>query len=370
MTKAQNAARPQSQFLREDRKAVHCFIHTPLSYLCLREFLAREGHSRRYLGVIARASAAASQIGELAERDEWDLIRYLLAGYGRGFRGKALIAPLIFGARLGLGRMLARIGPQDVVVVSHLGNPFTRLIIERCRAAGIRVVTIDDGTNTLIEYSALTRDGALTVENSPARARTVTARLEETFFSSAPVAAADVAYFSFWSLVENGPKLLGRNRFDLLRSGLANLGGEDTVFFLGQPFVRRGLLAPEAYAAILEQIVGHFARQGLRFVYFPHRGEAAHEFSPSCEVSRPELPFELHVVQGRTLPRVIAGFYSTGLVTTKFILGERVRHEVFWGFDALAPSVGHFPLITGAFRDEAERSATFLINTELGSVPS
>lgn len=351
----------------EDRNAALFFIHTPLSYLCIREYVPYADGKELHLYVVARSRSAADQICQLATKDRWNSITIVLSGFRPGWAGKFASIAQIVRARHKLGAALASLKPQDTVVVSHLGNPYTRYVLDRCRRRCGEIVVVDDGTTTLIEYAALARDGALTMNNTPGRSKALTARIEEACLSSSPIAAGEVSYFSFWDLRDPGPKRLRRNGFALLRSELARYAHEDSVYFVGQPFVRRGLLSAEAYASIISRIAQHFAGKGLRFVYFPHRNEDVEAAGHGYELRYTDLPFELYIMRENALPRVIAGFYSACLITTKYILGDNVRHEVFWGFEAVAPARSQFPEIADAFTGEAERSASFLINTELGS---
>jgi hypothetical protein len=351
------------------------FVNTALPYLCARELWLEAGKPPCTLFVIARYRAALRQTLELAQQDPDVTVRPLLSGYDAGPAG--LVGKLsglwkLAVARARLGAVLRRLDPADQVVVGHLTNPFTRLILKRCREIGIRPVAVDDGTTTLLDHDVLVTDGRLTMDNAPRRALTLTARAEELLFSSQPIEAGDFSYFSYWPLKGAGPLAVTRNEFVRLRNTVRSRQNSDQVYFVGQPFVRRGLVSQETYTGFIAQLADHYSALGLRLVYFPHPKEDMATFPAQIEIRRPASPFELYLLLEDILPRVVAGFFSASISLTHLLFGDRIRCDMFWGGDAILNDLNATPQIASALRALEAESATVTINTSprLGAVAS
>lgn len=349
--------------------AVHCVIHTPLAYLCLREYLARYPYRERYLYVLATSRAAYDGIVRLQEEDDWTGIHPLSRGR-TNLPLDRLVAPFrLSQARWRLGRRLAGLGDRDEIVLSHLNNPFARFVVERRRDATKPVTVVDDGTTTLFEFGALTRRGSLTTKDYSNRGNNWNAQFERLLFSEAPIRADDVRYFSFWPLSRlaniNSPDILAENDFSHLRKSRVNSAPLPNVYFVGQPFVRRQVLDASAYAQILERIVDHYARQNISMVYFPHRNEDRRLLPQSLEVRAIDRPFELYLRDAERLPQRIAGFYSNCLMTTKHLFADTIEHELFWGFADLSPEKTSSDDVIRMFESEVERLPAITINRAL-----
>lgn len=350
-------------------QSVHCVIHTPLAYLCLREYLARFPYHKRHLYVLATSRAAYDGIASLQASDDWTNIRPLSRGRTMTLLDRC-IAPLrLTSARWRLGRILNNIGNEDDVVLSHLNNPFSRFVIKRSRHLARSINVVDDGTTTLSEFGALTRTGSITTDNYTNRSTSWNARLERLLFSDAPIYAGDVKYFSFWPLQEmkneRSPSILATHDFSHLRKARPANPPLPFAYIIGQPFVRRGLLDGTRYARILAIIAANYLKEGLTPIYFPHRNEIQSQIPLSLEVRRIDQPFELYLCDSEHLPQKIAGFYSNSLVTTKHLFAEAVEHELFWGFSDLSPEKASSPDIAQMLEREAARLSAFTINRTL-----
>ena len=355
---------------QEFKPAVHCIVHTPLAYLCACEYLAHAGARERYLCVIATSRASAEQIRELASRDEWTRIFFLREGRGPGTLEKILSLARLVKARMRFGALLARIPAGDRVILSHLNNPYSRFVLQRRHESGGKVVIVDDGTTTLEEYGTLARSGRLRADDGRPRHSGIHARLEAQLFSSRDICSAEVAFFSFWPLQTgdrpHAPEILQQNSFPVLKAGLRPQDSLPCVYFVGQPFVRRELVNEKEYGDIVRRIAEQYRQQGLDFIYHPHRNEDPRLIAGFCEVRRNLKPFELELLEVGSLPRIVAGFYSACILTSLYLFGERMKYELFWGFDRVSPERGASPLIAEAIEAEAQHSPVLTIDRSLG----
>lgn len=99
-----------------------------------------------------------------------------------------------------------------------------------------------------------------------------------------------------------------------------------TVLFLGQPFCQRDTnflgMDINTYLGILNTIQAHYQAKGLEFQYLAHPREDASRLKDArlSLVHTDEL-FELYLTQNDVLPRCVASFYSTALISARSLLG-------------------------------------------------
>lgn len=319
-------------------RAVHCVIHTPLAYLCLREYLAQYPYRETFLYVLASSPGSARQIEELSRADRWSGVEVLGEGRESGLAGKVKALLDLFARRRKLAAMLAQMRPDDDLVLTHLRNPYARWIAKHRR--GVRpIIAIDEGTTTLVEFEILAEYGRISLENASQRFPTAFKKIENRVFSSSDIESRQLAYFSFWPLdvlaTPQSPPVLGTNPLALIRQGNRTKERSQEAFVFGQPFVRAGHLSAEDYAGILDDIADHYARLGVRMVYFPHRNEDVGPDPEKFEIRRLSEPFELYYMRSPERPAFVGGFFSAAMLTTYYLDGKDLAFDFFWQYEQL-----------------------------------
>ena len=319
-------------------RAVHCVIHTPLAYLCLREYLALYPYAERFLYVLASSPTSAHQIEELCRADRWSGFEVLGKGRESGLVGKAKALLDLVARRRKLSAMLARMRPQDDLVLTHLRNPYARWIVKH-RKGKRPIIAIDEGTTTLVEFEILSEHGRITLKNSAQRFPTIFKKIENRMFSSRDIESRQLAFFSFWPLdvlaTPRSPQVFGTNPLALIRQTRRAKMQSREAFVFGQPFVRAGHLSAADYASILDDIADHYAQRGVRMVYFPHRNEDAGPDPEKYEIRRLSEPFELYYMRSPERPAFIGGFFSAAMLTTYYLDGKDLVFDFFWQYEQL-----------------------------------
>lgn len=320
-------------------RAVHCVIHTPLAYLCLREYLALYPYADTYLYVLASSPESARQIEDLCREDAWSRVKVLGQGRQSGLVGKARTFAELFVRRAKLAAMLDRMDAEDDLVLTHFRNTHARWIAKHKK--GVRpIIAIDEGTTTLVEFEILSSHGKITLENSAQRFPTIYKKLENRVFSSADIRSDQLAYFSFWPLetlsTPRSPPVLGTNPLSIMRRGSVAKERTKEAFVFGQPFVRAGHVSAAEYASMLDDIADHYARDGMDMVYFPHRNEDAPQNPERFKVRRLSEPFELYYMGSPERPSCIGGFFSAAMLTTYYLDGDGLQFDFFWQYPQLA----------------------------------
>lgn len=356
------------------QKAAHCFIHTPFDYLCLREYLHRSPCEVKYLYLIATSERSAKQLDTLVAADRWT--RVISFRRKQSLTGGAVVKLVDkFSALLHLvlryvklSCLLYAIKPGNTVVLSVLSSPISRLVLKRSREMHIKPIVIDNGLGTFNQFAILSRDGALTVDSIPS-SKSFLSRVEKALFPRQAISCGDVQYFSMLPLqIAKGtskPDILPRNDFPLLQAKSFEIVTRQTVFFLGQPHVRSGMLTKKQLIAIIRKISEFYSASGRQFVYFPHPGEDADILREECNVVTPDEPFETYVLSLKVKPAVIATFYSTAVLTSYYLLGNKIEYVFFWGFDELATKRLMNREVEQLIRYEAAHTNCIMINEQL-----
>lgn len=342
------------------------FINTPLAYLCTRELFLSSDSPRCELYVIATNRRSMQRIRELASKDRNVKVKIILSGYDtRSTGGKVLSIAKLLISKLWLRKALRTIGPEDQIVVSHLSNPYTRLVLESSRHSGVRAIVVDDGTATLLDHDAFVREGVLTVSGAQPRATNALARAEALLFSSSTISSDQISFFSFWPLRNSGPELLPQNTFSSLRARVQDFESEASVYFIGQPLTHNGRLSDEEYRRYIYDIVEHYSKQGLRLVYFPHPRENCASFQNSIDIREPNVPFELYLLEQKRLPTVVASVFSTSIFSVHSIFGSRIRYEAIWSENYINQLKNKNPILFQFMLNILENSSDFSIISDL-----
>lgn len=100
---------------------------------------------------------------------------------------------------------------------------------------------------------------------------------------------------------------------------------EDTVYFIGQPLAKLGILTEEDYIGYLQKIIIFFKPK--KFIYIAHRRDEKSFLDVISKLLGFEYkilnnPIEIHMLRSNTLPTVFATFYSTGILSIKNLFPE------------------------------------------------
>lgn len=347
-----------------DKVAYKAFIPTPLAYLCARELWTSRGITDCEVFIITRNKVTAEQIRKLADDDKNVKVFEILTGLNKEKGKKWTYIESILKARLRLHKVLKRVKQSDNIIVSQIANPYMRLIIKRCKYLLSNVIVVDDGASTLVEYDILTKDGALTVDNEAQKTNSILTQIEQLIFSTEEIQSKQVVYFTFWPLKANGPKLLPRNNFQTLINKRKKYKQECSVYFIGQPWVHAGWVNEETYTEYILKIASYYANKKLNFIYFPHRNETPTMLEGKIKIRRPDIPFELYLINKETLPKVVAGFFSTSIATTLYLFDGIICCEMHWSNKTVKKISKKFPIVFNVLKNISKESSSVKIINE------
>lgn len=344
----------------------HCFVFTALGYINALEFLTEAGFvGKRHLFIIPSTEISAQQIRRLAKSHDWTRVHLVWPGDRPGVLAKSISSLRLLKISLWFRLALSRMTPDDHVVVSHLDNPYSRLISQHRIKQFAPVVVVDDGLSTLLCHKEMAKWGELPLGRVKPSMR---ARLERALLSRSAVPARAVRFFSMFSLEPcDGVASIGKNRLVTLRQMIRSQQTTEHVYFIGQPWLRAGRSDEREYYSAVERIREHYRQQGLEFIYIPHRNENRAEVAKRFRTLETELPLELFLLEASCLPQVLAGFFSTCLLTGFYVFGSKMRYEFFWGFPgALSPESWDPCGVTDFVMRETSGAKFVSINRTLG----
>jgi hypothetical protein len=178
---------------------------------------------------------------------------------------------------------------------------------------------LDDGTST-IYFPPFRYDGESPEHLPPAR--TI------PWLNYRPALASELTFFSIYDVALRSPDRLRCNELAFLRQAL-DFDPRGPVFFIGS-------CLPDVEVITFEQFFELFraARHWLgdrEILYFPHRRELMDRklsfFKElGVKIAKPELPFELELIYGKTRPSLVSTFYSTAFDTLRLLLAGKPRN--------------------------------------------
>lgn len=270
--------------------------------------------------------------------------------------------------RIKLWAICCRVTADDTIILSHLNNYYSRTIYNLLRDFE-NFIIVDEGTATFSDFVTIENKGNIPAENIRSYPKSFTESLVEIIYSRKSIEAHNLSFYSFFPLKEfsthNRLKIIERKPNFTNFEAKVKVGGKE-AYFIGQPFVKTGLISKENYQLILKKIVEYYNAQGVQVVYIPHRNEDIRSYDSSIKIKQLSVPFELYVTQMETLPFYVSGFFSTCLLTTAYMLRDSANIELFWGFKELMPSTwDRGKGVLQLFKYEEKNNANFKINLKL-----
>jgi hypothetical protein len=175
---------------------------------------------------------------------------------------------------------------------------------------------LDDGTSS-INFPAFRYDGVRPEHLPPARS--------VPWLGYRPQLPPKLTFFSVYDVPVRAPDAPRRNELSFLRNAI-RFDPEGPVLFIGS-------CMPDVKVITFDQFFTLFrdarAWLGDREVhYFPHRRELMDRklsfFKElGVKITKPELPFELELIYGKTRPALVSTFYSTAFDTLRLLLAGK-----------------------------------------------
>ena len=141
-------------------------------------------------------------------------------------------------------------------------------------------------------------------------------------FSDDDFKVKDYKLFSYFDL--DNKKLI-KNNFSFLKTKVqANFISNNYVWLLGTPASTLGILDNNAYNSIIKKFADKFRDKNI--IFFPHRDERVEKMNlPKNIIINKSIsePIEIYASKQKSMPFLIAGFYTTALHILGIILNER-----------------------------------------------
>ena len=312
------------------KKPIKAFITNPLAYICLRELRDFLESPDIHVYVITWNTRIQNQIKELAKMDNGISVSNVTPSFKTPALAKMLYLPIILTARIRLWIAMASLHADDRIVVAQLSSPYIKYVIRLSKKRKKKIIAVDDGLSTLVQYGILSDIGYLDTESQQKASMSFLSRLENLIFSNHVIYADDISYFSFFPLEAFGPALLRRNTFPSIREMKKFQKSENFVYFIGQPHTRAGRTSKEDYKKLIMDVAKFYRNRNLRMVYFPHPKEDTSQFEGVIEIRRPVVPFEMYLINQEEIPVVVSSIFSTSIFICQSIFGNQMKYELIW----------------------------------------
>lgn len=142
-----------------------------------------------------------------------------------------------------------------------------------------------------------------------------------------------LTYFTCYSLKVNGEDRIINNNFEFSKSLIRKANCSQDIFFLGQPLIEQGYLAPAKFFEYVKKIKKYFA--GLNLFYVPHPREAEEHIqiiqnNIGIRIKKFIAPIEHEIVASDNYPKCIGSFFSSALENFAKIFSNNIEILAFY----------------------------------------
>jgi len=250
-----------------------------------------------------RSAANTKQMRHLLSLMEWEEIIHVEDTYGsKILKYVSLIKKL-------------RQESFNYIFVGELGISYKMIIANTKKE---KVFLIDDGTATIVYYNTFIKKDKYNKYNFR--------ELRFLLFGLKIKIRDKINLFTYFDLPPAHGNEVIKNSLTYFKTTYLNNATKenDTIYFIGQP--ADVFMDIDVYKKDIETLVNRFNK---KMVYIPHRLESQKQKeaidsikSTIFETRKPELPIELYFLQSNIYPMHIVAYYSTALVTLKFLFDE------------------------------------------------
>lgn len=137
-----------------------------------------------------------------------------------------------------------------------------------------------------------------------------------------------LCFFTIYDVSADGNDRVIRHNFEHIRSKLSGLDVTDTVYFLGSPVVRAGVINQPDYVTHLTRVRDYFQDKNL--VYVAHRRESQQHLEEisqnlNMKVIKFDYPIEYQLAVVGPRPEILASFFSSALDSCRLIFGDYMK---------------------------------------------
>ena len=315
---------------------LNIFVTNALSYICARQYWTDKNISYRNIFIISPNKRVTEQIVKIANSDYGNKIFIVYKKYQifniRVFG--SLIHSVIARARLQYFLFCTK--KTDEILLSTLDSPISLFIHKWFSKKHAKIISIDDGLSTVINYKLLARYGYISKDNHPHLSATcMKTMLQFLLFSHKPVLWKNIQFYSIFPLdklshsLDLYPVCFRKNCLKHMYIEKRQNDFSSSAFFIGQPHVLAGRISQHDYNAVLQKISLFYKKKNIELLYIPHPRESADQLEGSIKVHEVNEPMELYISSLSIMPYSISGFYSSCLYSISMMFANTLNVEFF-----------------------------------------
>ncbi|ABB43883.1 hypothetical protein Suden_0604 [Sulfurimonas denitrificans DSM 1251] len=256
-----------------------------------------------------RSTANTKQMRFLLSLLEWEEVIHIEDGYGSKILKYVNLIKKLRKERF------------NYIFVGELGVSY-KMIIANIKKE--KVFLMDDGTATIVYYNTFIKQDRYNKYNFK--------ELRFLLFGLKIKIRDKINLFTYFDLAPvHGNEVIKNNLAYFKRKYLSNAIKEnDIVYFIGQP--ADIFMDIDVYKKDIEALIKKFNK---KIVYIPHRLEVYKQQeainsieSDLFEVKKLDVPIELYFLQSDVYPMHIVSYYSTALVTLKFLFDMCINEYI------------------------------------------
>ena len=201
------------------------------------------------------------------------------------------------------------------------------------RAGARKFVVLDDGNSTL-RIDRARRDPAVPYHFMPHSFADWVKHLAKTRLCGTNRSLLDrLTFFTVYGLEPDYRTEVVPNTYRHLRGRLHVLSVNEETHFLGAALPDKNLMSEDVYLSYLQRALSRLGSGPV--VYWPHRLETASKLARisselGIEVRESTMPVECRLCSAPSVPKLIAGFFTSAFDTCRALVGDRIGMRSFY----------------------------------------
>lgn len=142
----------------------------------------------------------------------------------------------------------------------------------------------------------------------------------------------DLIFFTVYDLSSNDYLTVIKNKYNHIKMVSSNKEKKNEVWFLGSPLAEKGIVPDrKTYQEYLEIVQSHYREYDIYYV--PHRAEDPSNIEEyrklGYKIVKPDMSIEFYLMAQKSVPLIVASFYSSALGNIYNIFGEEIQIDSF-----------------------------------------
>ncbi len=291
-------------------------VTTPIHYLHALEarneelFHAHEHH----LILLTDYHKSISQLEKIVDKKQWNTISKPFQSYDRNTLNFFQKVKMILFRKDYFKTFTNNIEKEDRVFWGNINTHWFAHVTNRLKCN--QFIALEDGMNTISILNTLDNNNFKFDYSSRM------AKIERLVLRDPKLNPERILFYTVYPKLNTKQKCQ-LHKFDNLRSKIAKVNTEYSVYFVAQPLVFHKFIAIDDYHFLINELKGYYEKLGYQFYYIPHRSTTTDYMDAKWNIKTINYPIELLPYFENSIPSIFSSFYSSAIINLSLTLKDQ-----------------------------------------------